>query len=126
MTEQLIKDTHAILIARLGAEDAGVVSATDFAGTYRQEPAYVGAVQATKPAEIAGVMQSMKSNLQKDLAEVEASGMIDPFMLAAKYFDRFVNIHPFKDGNGRMCRLILNAILIEYAGIAVPLGEKNR
>lgn len=46
-------------------------------------------------------------------------------MLAAKYCDRFVNIHPFKDANGRMCRLILNEILIKYAGIVVPLGEKN-
>ena len=45
-------------------------------------------------------------------------------MLAAKYCDRFVNIHPFKDGNGRMCRLILNAILIKYAGVLIPLGEK--
>jgi hypothetical protein len=70
-------------------------------------------------------MKSMVAKLQADIAEVEKNGMIDPFMLAAKYCDRFVNIHPFKDGNGRMCRLILNAILVKFAGIVVVLGEKG-
>ena len=50
--------------------------------------------------------------------------MFAPFAIA-KFCDRFVNIHPFKDANGRMCRLIMNAILIKYAGIVVPLGEKS-
>ena len=125
MTEELIKDTHAILVKGLSAEEAGVVSGTDFGGTYRQKPAYAGAVEMAKPSEIPGAMKSMVSRLQEDLTEIEATGHLDPFMLAAKYCDRFVNIHPFKDANGRMCRLILNAILIKYAGIVVPLGEKN-
>ena len=125
MTEDLIKDTHAILVRGLSAEEAGVVSGTDFGGTYRQKPAYAGAVEMTKPSEIHGAMKSMVARLQEDLAEVEMSGQLDPFMLAAKYCDRFVNIHPFKDANGRMCRLVLNAILVKYAGIVVPLGEKS-
>ena len=125
MTEELIKDTHAILVTGLSAEEAGVVSGTDFAGTYRHKSAYAGAVEMVKPSEIPEAMKSMVSTLQVDLAEIESSGQIDPFMLAAKYCDRFVNIHPFKDANGQMCRLILNSILIKYAGIAVPLGEKN-
>jgi len=36
-----------------------------------------------------------------------------------------VNIHPFRDANGRMCRLILNAILMRYVGFVVDLGEKG-
>ena len=67
----------------------------------------------------------MVSKPQANLAEVGASGQLDPFMLAAKCCDRFVNIHPFKDGNGRMCRLVSNAILIRYAGVVVPLGKKS-
>ena len=125
MTEELIKDTHAILVKGLSAEEAGVVSGTDFAGTYRRKPAYAGAVEMTKPSEVPAAMRSMILRLQQDLAQIEVSGYMDPFMLAAKYCDQFVNIHPFKDGNGRMCRLILNAILIKYAGVVVPLGEKS-
>ena len=71
-------------------------------------------------------MKSMVAKLREDLKEVEKSGKIDPFILAAKYCDRFVNIHPFKDGNGRLCRLILNGILIKYAGVVISLGEKSQ
>lgn len=112
MTEALIKETNAILVKGSSAEDAGVIFATNFARIYRHKPAYAGAVDMTKPLEILGAMKSMVSGLQEDLEEVEASGHIDPSMLAANVCDRFVNIHPFKDANGRMSRLILNAILI--------------
>ena len=125
MTEQMIKDTHAIIVNGLSAEEAGYVSGGDFGGTYRKKPTYAGSVEMAKPSEIPGAMRSMVARLQQDLVEAEASGQLDPFMLAAKYCDRFVNIHPFKDANGRMCRLVLNAILIKYAGIVVPLGEKS-
>ncbi|CAD6588148.1 MAG: hypothetical protein ASARMPRED_003409 [Alectoria sarmentosa] len=125
MTEGLIKDTHAILVKGLSTEEAGIVSGIDFAGTCRHKTVHAGAVEMTKPSDIPGAMKSMVSRLQEDLAEVEVSGQIDPFMLAAKYCDRFVNMHPFKDANGRMCRLILNAFLIKYAGIVVPLGKKS-
>ena len=70
-------------------------------------------------------MSAMVNDLQIDLAKADEKKWLDPFVLAAKYCDRMVNIHPFKDGNGRMCRLILNAILMKYAGIVVSLGEKG-
>ncbi|KAH0544522.1 hypothetical protein FGG08_001294 [Glutinoglossum americanum] len=34
-------------------------------------------------------------------------------------------IHPIVDGNGRTCRLILNAILLKYAGVIVAIGEQD-
>lgn len=37
MTEALIKETNAILIKGSSAEDAGVISATNFAGIYRHK-----------------------------------------------------------------------------------------
>ncbi len=38
---------------------------------------------------------------------------IHPFELAALVHARFVRIHPFRDGNGRMARLLMNYILIK-------------
>ena len=36
----------------------------------------------------------------------------------------FVQIHPFRDGNGRMCRMILNAVVAVVAVVAVaPMGS---
>ena len=34
-------------------------------------------------------------------------------MLAAKYRHKFINIHPLADDDGRICHLILNAILLK-------------
>jgi Fic family protein len=68
----------------------------------------------------------MTENLQAEQKrDKETLAGTDPFMMAAKYCDRFVNIHPFKDGNGRMCRMILDAILIKHAGIVVTLGQTD-
>lgn len=125
MDEQMINETHAILVNRLSTEEAGILSGVDFCGTYRKKPTHAGSVEMTKPSEIPGAMRSMVARLKQDLVEAGTSGQLDPFMLAAKYCDRFVNIHPFKDANGRMCRLVQNAILIKYAGMVVPLGEKS-
>ena len=57
------------------------------------------------------------------IAKTEEEGSLDPYCLAAKACAEFVMIHPFLDGNGRTCRLILNALLLKYAGIVVPIGE---
>ncbi|CZT48773.1 uncharacterized protein RSE6_09521 [Rhynchosporium secalis] len=104
-----------------------ILASKSFGGKYRQgnEKAFGGANEYVKPSQIPVAMNSLVENLQKDIAEIEENAVLDPFMLAANYCDRFVNIHPFKDGNGRVCRLILNAILIKYAGVVVSLGEKG-
>lgn len=67
-------------------------------------------------------MQNMIKGLNSDLREAEKIGNIDPVGLAAKYSHTFVNIHPFLNGNGRLCRLILNSILLKYGGTLVCIG----
>lgn len=54
---------------------------------------------------------------------VSRTGSLDPIFLAALAWGEFVNVHPFFDGNGRMCRIILNAILLKYVGVMAPMGE---
>lgn len=126
MSEALIQETHAILVKGISGEGAGVLSSKEFGGIYRNVDVYAGTIQFPRPAKIRDNMRSLVSNLEKDLAEAEKLGQLDPFAIGAKYCDRFVNIHPFRDGNGRMCRLILNAILIRYAGIVVNVGEHDQ
>lgn len=60
-----------------------------------------------------------------DSKEVNASLRIDPSTLAAKYCHRMVNIHPFMDGSGRTCRLLLNTILYKYTALVVAIGESG-
>lgn len=51
-----------------------------------------------------------------------------PIIIAATFHYRFVRIHPFDDGNGRMARLLMNMILIKhgYTVAIVPIQERNQ
>ena len=51
-----------------------------------------------------------------------------PVVIAATFHYRFVRIHPFDDGNGRMARLLMNLILIKhgYTVAIIPIQERNR
>lgn len=126
MTEELIKETHKILVRGIDGENAGFISTKEFGGIYRNQNVYTGTHRFPNPAQIPEAMKSMVRNLTQELGESETNSKLDPFALAAKYCDRFVNIHPFRDGNGRMCRLIMNAITIKYAGVAVSVGEHDQ
>ena len=45
----------------------------------------------------------------------------DPIMAAKNLFGNIINIHPFEDGNGRICRLILAHVLIQMKCCLFPV-----
>ena len=52
---------------------------------------------------------------------------IHPLLLSAAFHHRFVAIHPFDDGNGRMARLLMNLIFFqnEYPPAVIRLDDRN-
>ena len=68
-------------------------------------------------------MRDMMEHLRNDIEAAEASGYLDPYILAARYHHQFVTIHPFGDGNGCMSRMILNVLLLKYAGHLLIIGN---
>ena len=48
-----------------------------------------------------------------------------PVIIAATFHYRFVRIHPFDDGNGRMARLLMNLILIKH-GYTVAIVQSDK
>ncbi|KAF2218123.1 fido domain-containing protein [Elsinoe ampelina] len=127
-SEDLIKQTHHILCSDIPITTKdGILTAQgkDYAGKYRRHAVSAGGNNFVVPGRIPGVMARFVSDLNAYLQKAEKEEVIDPFYIAAHACGEFVNIHPFADGNGRICRLILNTILLKYAGIVCPIGEHD-
>ncbi|KAH7176838.1 fic/DOC family protein [Dactylonectria macrodidyma] len=128
LTEDLIKATHAILTEGVPIVEPNmpIVPPEKYDGIYRSVIVIAGTTNFTVPSFIPAKMEMMCGSLKSDMATAAEQNTVDPFSLAAKYSLEFVSIHPFQDGNGRMCRMILNAILCRYAGIIIPIGEQAK
>jgi Fic family protein len=51
---------------------------------------------------------------------------VNPILFAADFHYKFIRIHPFDDGNGRMARMLMNFILMQYGypPVIIKTGEK--
>ncbi|KAK6346617.1 hypothetical protein TWF696_006737 [Orbilia brochopaga] len=129
LSEDLIRQTHRILCT--GHEDSEDRPWQDWAGKYRDyeiAAASGGGLGSKRKKSIfirSVAVPRYMSNLVKDFNAwvSKADTEIDPFELAAWFSIQFVCIHPFGDGNGRMCRILLNAVLYNYTGLIASLGE---
>jgi Fic family protein len=59
--------------------------------------------------------------------EQEMAGELSPIELATLFHYRYIRIHPFEDGNGRIARLLVNYILLRhgYPMIIVRSDDKD-
>ncbi len=64
-------------------------------------------VKTTVPEKVEDEMQSLIEEYKK------IKGKQHPLLAAADFHAKFERIHPFEDGNGRVGRVLMNAILLE-------------
>lgn len=125
--EEIVKDTHRILVEGVPLVEEGFddIKPEDYGGIYRNVIVGAGTTNFTVPKFVPSQMARMCESLEQDLRQAEEKEVVDPFSIACKYSLEFVQIHPFRDGNGRMCRMILNAIVCRYLGVIIPIGEQE-
>ena len=58
--------------------------------------------------------------------QAEADGELTPVELAALFHYRYIRIHPFEDGNGRIARLLMNFILLRHGYPMIVIRSKNK
>lgn len=100
ITEQDVKAIHKIILT--GIEDR-------LAGVYRQSQVFIRGA-ATEPPPPQEVPWRMKK-LMEWLGSIQGE---HPAKIAADFHLRFVDIHPFIDGNGRTARLLMNLVLLGH------------
>jgi Fic family protein len=98
--EGVVLQLHKLILSGV-AEDAG---------RYRTGRVRIAGATFMPPpsSEVASKMSELLTWLKENLDE------FTPVELAAVFHHRFVQIHPFTEGNGRMARLLLNAILLKF------------
>lgn len=60
-------------------------------------------------------------------AEISKAADIHPVVVAALFHHKFVSIHPFDDGNGRLSRILMNLILMQngYPPVIIKMDDKH-
>ena len=98
------------------------------AGQYKNRPnsvitRYGDRFEYATPEETPALM----SDLIDWYNDAERSGKFTPIELAAIFHYRYIRIHPFEDGNGRIARLMVNYILTrhDYPMIVVRSRKKK-
>lgn len=103
-------------------------SYTIHAGQYKTRPnsvipRYGDRFEYASPEETPALM----TDLVDWYNNAEAEGKLSPVELATLFHYRYIRIHPFEDGNGRIARLLVNYILTrhDYPMIVVRSRLKN-
>ena len=134
LTEQFIREIHQLLLGEpyhTPAQTTGGQPTRKLIvpGRYKTSPNNV--LTATgemfyfaSPEETPGRMTDLVDWYRAE----EAAPTLPPVALAAEFHYRFVRIHPFDDGNGRMARLLMNLILLRhgYPMTVIKNADRNR
>lgn len=133
LSEAFIRTLHHTLLRedyeeRREYPDGTVRTYTVHAGIYKTRPNSVKTVtgevfEYASPEETSALM----TDLVQWYNEKEQKQQLSPIELATLFHYRYIRIHPFEDGNGRVSRLLVNYILHRhgYPMIVVKSDDKT-
>lgn len=129
LTETFIRELHRTMLREdYTAYNNEGKPYTVHAGIYKTRPNSVKTVTG-ELFEYASVEETpaLMHDLLEWYREAEERQDINPIELAALFHYRYIRIHPFEDGNGRISRLIVNYILAKhgYPMIVVKSNDKS-
>jgi Fic family protein len=133
LTENFIRELHKLLLVAPYQVDAITPDGQPTkrwvqVGQYKSTPNHVKTVTGeifrfATPEETPALMHDLLEWYRAELNDPDHNGWV----LAATFHYRFIRIHPFDDGNGRLARILMNFILLGHGfpPVVVKTGEKS-
>lgn len=132
LTQNFIRTLHRTLLREdytvYRTLPGGVqTSYTIHAGQYKTRPnsvitRYGDRFEYASPEETPALM----TDLVDWYNQAEHEGKLSPVELAALFHYRYIRIHPFEDGNGRIARLMVNFILSRHGYPMIVVRSRNK
>jgi len=113
LNEDFLLKLHSFILKEIDDENAGV---------YRKIPVFIYGSNVKLPSynEVPKLMKAFFKGYKKIKREYH------PIELAALISMKFVTIHPFIDGNGRVSRLLMNFIMKKFGYPEINIYMKHR
>jgi Fic family protein len=133
LTENFIRELHKLLLVAPYQVDAITPDGQPTkrwvqVGQYKSAPNHVKTVTGeifrfATPEETPALMHDLLEWYRTELNDPDHNGWV----LAATFHYRFIRIHPFDDGNGRLARILMNFILLGHGfpPVVIKTGEKS-
>jgi len=126
LTENNIKYLHKLLLKHSSKDQWHI-------GNYKKQPNHVAAFdetgrqigivfETTSPADTPREMETVVSNTIDQMNK----GELHPLFITADFILRFLAIHPFQDGNGRLSRILTNLMLLRFGYDYVQYSSLER
>lgn len=110
--QRIIKDIHAIVLQGIDRS---------LAGKYRNTPALITGANHTPPSP-----ELIQDEMDRLVEWYEDNEQLHPVEKASLLHAKFVNIHPFGDGNGRTSRLLMNFELMKAKYPPITIEKDDR
>lgn len=111
ISEHLIKSLHSLVIQDIDK---------NIAGQYRKVDVFITGTDH-KPSSAIDVPLQMKKLIDWAKNNYKKMNVVE---FSAMFHHKFVHIHPFQDGNGRVGRLLMNIFLMQH-GFPLTIIQKN-
>lgn len=111
VSEHLVKSLHTLVIQDIDR---------NIAGKYREVDVFITGTEHKPPSalEVPHLIRSLMEWTRKNHKKMNA------VEFATMFHHKFVHIHPFQDGNGRVGRLLMNIFLMQH-GFPLTIIQKN-
>lgn len=132
LTEKFIRELHTLLLKETSYKEAKTPEGKPTrrkieVGKYKTQPNHVLTVTGetfyfAAPEETPAKMQKLLEWFRKEKKKAN----VNPIILAALFHYRFIRNHPFDDGNGRVARILMNFILMQFGYPPVIIKTEDK